>query len=814
MAIKTIAIVHHAHMDLGYTDHPDRTKIEHVKYIDMAIDYVLSSGTYPKGAQFAWTQEQLYPLRQWWEQATDTNKARFFDALATGRLEITGMPFNMTAFLDQAEWNAALHWIPDNLWNACKIRSVMQNDVNGMHTAGMCCAYNRGIRNLWIGPNSYYGVPPMPTPAAFNWQIDTDKQIFVWLNSSYNNGTFLFNNNWRQGPVPNYSDLRYRAPERGDIWASDEASVLQAHRLCLDNIALIEGKAIQNTNIKTDGFTKNRVFGDYTLQTLPVSVTNQWRVDNDPPFYPIVDFVRKWNAMHLHPELILCTATQAMDMVKAELKDDIPTYQGQWIDWWANGNASAPMEMSYNREAKRTWKVAQSPLFGPMDAAQKETARQIMENICLYDEHCFSSWQSVSDPYSFANISQSAEKNAYVYRALDGAQCLLADRARAKTISDRNKIIVFNPSQQDKVVFIELPLNCLRGEYNSVCCEQTGVRWPIHYVDGAANFLRPKDSSEFSRENVSRTFSDKCEKQSVRFGPVTLPAMSYIHLILQTAPAKEPTVPELAYTLETDSYGWPAKLQFADQCSPVINGNFGTFLSVKADGFSPRWTFKDIFENDSEQQRATLRAAHLFESQASYEQAVFTRSAGLLRFEQTLTHDSLLYGVRILTVDLINARVNLELRMNRRSDFSPEVLFLRFDAPDADVLPWISNADHQFRPELDQLPGSCMDYYAIDGWIHYPSGWLLNSVDSALVTFGSTSVVARKTSTLGPANHVYMRLFDNIWDTNFAANTCGMMRFRFSAAACVPQSCLQNVAESMQTDPVIVVKTGYREHGK
>lgn len=141
----------------------------------------------------------------------------------------------------------------------------MQIDVNGMHTAGMVSAYERGVRNLFIGPNSYYGAPPVPTPAAFHWQIDKDKKMFVWLNSSYNNGTFMFNKNWRQGPVPNYSDLRYRAPEEGDIWASDDALIMEAHRLCLESVALIEGSAKCNGAAETDGFTKNRVFGGYTM---------------------------------------------------------------------------------------------------------------------------------------------------------------------------------------------------------------------------------------------------------------------------------------------------------------------------------------------------------------------------------------------------------------------------------------------------------------------------------------------------------------------------------------------------------------------
>lgn len=809
MSIETIAIVHHVHTDFGYTDHPCRTKREHVKYINQAVDYVLASSDYPEGSRFAWTQEQLYPIRQWWETATETEKDRFFQAIRTGRLEITGTPFNVTAFLSREEWEAAMNWIPEDLWNNCNIKSAMQIDVNGMHTAGMVCAHDRGVHNLWIGPNSYYGAPPMPTPAAFNWQIAPDKQMFVWLNSSYNNGFFMFNQNWRQGPVPNYSDLRYRSPEAGDIWASDEASIREAHKLCLENIALIEGTADDTAASSTDGFTKNRVFGGYALRTLPVSVTSQWRVDNDPPFFPLADFVRKWNEMGLKPRLQLCTITQAMDMVREELGDEIPTYSGEWIDWWANGNASSPVEMSINRQAKRVLKNAKSELFGAMTAEQERDARQIIEDICLYDEHCFSSWQSVSNPYSFASISQAAEKNSYAYRALDGAQCLLADRVRPIVRNVKNEIVVWNPASIDISTKIELPLNCMRGEYHSVLCKETNTRHPIEYVDGVANFLRPSSPAEFGPENVSKTFSDRCEKQGILFGAITIPAMGCLHFVPLTEECTAAKYHHNPVSVETDANGWPAQIRFANQAQPVVCGSFGELVAVNADGFSPRWTFKDIFENDDAAERERLRKEHIFEVEADYGQATCTTTTDSIRYEQEINHPALQYGKRILNIDSINNRVSLELRMDRRSSFAPEVLFLRFVAPETTELPTVSNAGSPFRPVADQFPGSCMDFYAIDGWIHYPNGWMLNCRDNALVTFGSTSVVARKTDLQGQPGDIYVRLFDNIWDTNFTANACGMMQFHFTAAADIALQEAEVTAEAMDTEPVIAVKMGY-----
>ena len=324
------------------------------------------------------------------------------------------------------------------------------------------------------------------------------------------------------------------------------------------------------------------------------------------------------------------------------------------------------------------------------------------------------------------------------------------------------------------------------------------------------NFLRPSDPSEFGQENVSRTFSDKCEKQGVRFGPVTVPPMGRLRLIPGTEPAGAPVLKEKKFALETDADGWPVFLQFDGQKDPVIDGVFGDFLAVHADGFVPRWTFKDIFENDSEEERRMLRREHLAELPAEYEKAARTEAPGRILFRQEFAHGSLRYGVRELTIDLLNGRAELEVRFDRRSDFTPEVLFLRFDAPAPDELPTVSNAGVPFRPESDQLPGSCMDYYAIDGWIRWPNGWLLCCRDNAIAGFGSTGVVARKTRTDGPKNRAFIRLFDNLWDTNFRANASGQMEFRFSVCTGVRPDDAEKTAESMSAEPIVVVKTGYR----
>ena len=808
MAIETIAIVNHTHVDFGYTDHTLRTERENVEYIDQAVEYILRSEDYPAGAQFAWTQEQLYPLRSWWRQAGDEQKERFFTALETGRLEITGTPLNVTAYMDREEWETAMHWIDDGLWERLGVTDIMQTDVNGIHTGGLELAYDRGIRRLWMGPNSYYGAVPMPAPAAFRWRIAPGKELFVWLNPGYNNGYYIFNSNWRVGPVPERSDLRYRQPEAGDIWRSDENSIMEAHRLCLESLERIEGNASAEES-GGNGATKICVSGGYKYSTLPVSVTNQWRIDNDPPFYPIVDFVKRWNELGLKPRIILCTAGKAMEMVRREAEGTLPVFSGQWVDWWANGGAASPVEKAFSREAKRVLRAARSEQFGEITAEQKREVREILEDLCLYDEHSFGSWQSAADPYSFRSRSEEAEKNIFVYRALDGARGLLAERARLAIQDVKNEIVVWNTCGEAVTAMIAMPQHCMRGKYGSVMCRETGERFPIRYTCGTVNFRRPAGEWELGPENVSRTFSDRVERGGIELGPVTIPAGQSLHLVPQEADCPEPELRGKETEIETDDSGWPVRIRFEDQPEPLVCGSFGDFFSVTADGVSPRWTFREIFENSDPIARERLRKEHLSETQALYGVTVRETLPNGLRFEQEVRHPALRYGRRILTVDRLNALVRLELRIDRRSSFDPELLLLRFRSPCEGRLPTVSNAGAAFRPFEEQLPGSCMDHYAIDGWISYPGGWLLSCRDNALVSFGTAGAVERKTALNGRPEDIFVRLFDNTWDTNFTPNACGRMVFRFTAVGGVRTENAAAKAVTLDAEPVVAVKMGY-----
>ena len=146
----------------------------------------------------------------------------------------------------------------------------------------------------------------------------------------------------------------------------------------------------------------------------------------------------------------------------------------------------------------------------------------------------------------------------------------------------------------------------------------------------------------------------------------------------------------------------------------------------------------------------------------------------------------------------------------------PGALLPLLPLPTGAVLPTLSNGGAPFTPFTDQVPGSCRDYFAIDGWAHYaaPLGhWLWASRDAALVAFGRPPAWDRRTDPPQDAGRLLAMLFDNFWYTNFDGNSHGAMEFQFDLVwreALGPDE-RAAVVDSLLVEPVVVVEPAVAE---
>jgi len=193
-----------------------------------------------------------------------------------------------------------------------------------------------------------------------------------------------------------------------------------------------------------------------------------------------------------------------------------------------------------------------------------------------------------------------------------------------------------------------------------------------------------------------------------------------------------------------------------------------------------------------------------------------TENEHTIIFEQYLKHPRLRYLLRRLEIYRDRPKVLLSIKLYRKSDpRSAEVFYVKFGFPLKKEMPYLSNGGSVFQLGEEQIPETCRDYYAVDGWVAYgtKSGtWLWNGSDSALVTFGQPNDGLRLEKVPDNSNKLLAIVYNNIWDTNFLGDCPGNMEFNFVVEwreknyGASDSVVLQNWSDAVSIKPVIAVR--------
>jgi len=784
--IEQIDIYTLSHTDVGYTDQPSVAREMHRRYLNVALDACLRTASRPAGERFHWTAESTIPVLDWWNSASPERRAQFLKAVGSGQIDVAALACNNTPFMNSEEWTKSAAWLPDDLWRAVQPRIAIQDDVNGFPRAGALSLLDRGVTHVLTGINSNND-GPFPAPKAFWWKMPDDRRVFVYQAQQYGMGYYLFEpTEWRIWYSPTAGNTFFRPPRPGEIFRSDEQSVRNAHHLCLQGVAKIEAAG-------------------YKLPRLIVSVTNQWRWDNDPPFPALADFVSTWNRLGLKPSLRLITATQAVVEFEQAYGAQLPIYEGEWTDWWANGSASAPRELAASRLAKRSLRAAQSEAWGPFVESVQASADVILRDLVLFDEHTWGAADSVLLPDSLDTLGQFDEKGAYAYRAMGQAELLLGSRMRARVDGEPEGVYVANPTSRPMTGWARFPKVAARREFRSLTAANAPV--PV-YFDKISDRIRPGQSPAPPDTEVPK------DPAVARFWVQDLAPNSIQRYEYSDAEAPPPSTPAKGAEVETDEHGWPKSVSWPRMAKSLFLPGFGNFVAIEAHtSRSTLWdlaTSRDASEAGAEKRRKVLEELPaLATGPTEVEKTPFT-----VVYTQALQHPRLKYLIRRLEIWNGEPRVRLTVRLYRISSDQPESFYLNFPLPAGDALPLLSNGGAPFIPFRDQLGDTCRSYFAIDGWAEYktPDGeWLWVTRDAPLVTIGEPYVLARVRDAPRDPGRLSALIFTSFWFTNFVADSHGAMEFQFDLVWREKIDHPEALAETLTAEPEILVNPAARE---
>lgn len=820
MPIKRIQIVHFSHFDVGFTDQPSLCRELHRRYIDIALDEIEATARRAKAERFYWTAESQLPVMDWWEVASPARRKRFLQAITDGQMEVAALPFNQTPFLDADQWKIMTKWLPPTLWRQLHPRVAMQNDVNGFPRAGAVALLDRGVRQLFMCMNACGGGPPFFRPSAFWWKVPDGRRLFVWMNNTYPDGYDYFHaDHWRRGPVPFAADGLYRPPREGDFFLTDEASLREAHLQCTKKIQQLTGSAATGPGeVKRAGQGLERKgLGNYPHDVLTITVTNHWRMDNDPPFLALPKFVAAWNKLGLQPELVLTTAGPAMDEMQRCIGGAIPEHEGEFPDWWANGTAGAPRELAASRKAKSLLKQTESKALGPLPPSAADRILALRKDLCLFDEHTWGSSWSMGLPWSADTQGQFCEKASLAYHALSQAEWLLSQRIRTHLLPEGEGLYVANLSSEPFSGWITLTATALRGNYRSVTDKSSGESMPLLPYPGIRAWTAPKDESEVTLANRALTYPDNAPAQQYRFWIKNLAPNSFKKLALETASCRVRVAQLKGHKIAVDASGWPVSIQWPNTPAPLFSGELGHICSLSMDALSSRWSYDSLSDPDFSSSPAgkALRRKIRQSSARPTGKAEMVDAGPTLTFNQWLSHPSLEFGQRSVEFWKNEPRARVSIRLHRKSSAIPQILYAAFQFPCAKVLPQLSSGGSPFTPYTEQIPGSCTDFFAIDGWADYADAeghWFWASRDAALVALGQPQIWNRASTAPKNPERLLAMLYNNFWFTNFLADQPGLLEFQFDIVWRPAINRPSELSHALSAQPALLLNQGLPEH--
>ena len=479
----------------------------------------------------------------------------------------------------------------------------------------------------------------------------------------------------------------------------------------------------------------------YDIVQLPYTVGG----DNGPPDPNLSDFVKRWNERYSAPRLIIATHNQLFTEFERRYGTNLPTFSGDFTPYWEDGAASSAFETALNRQAgdrlvqaEAVWAM-RSPAGFP---ATGFTAA--WRNVMLYDEHTWGAYNSISEPDLPFVKGQWEIKRHFATDADSLSRELLEASAvsEVKMKKGERAIDVFNTNSWERTDVVLLSAE--QSEAGDQVVDAAGTPIPSQRLSTGELAILVKTIPPMSsrrlvvRKGTSQTAGDvsisgntiENSHLSVSVNPNTgvISSFEWKRNGLQLAPQRQGGgVNEYLYVAGTD----------ADSIRRVSNVK----VSVKEKG--------------------RLLSSLLVEADAP----------GCKKFS---------FEVRVM--DGIN-RVDIINRIDKEGIRSKEGVHIAFpfNVPQGQIR--FDVAQGIVRPEEDQLPGACKNFFSVQSWVDISNdqrGVTWATPDAPLIEIGSITAEKKWMKDADNAQNFYSYVMNNYWHTNYKADQEGLATFRYS----------------------------------
>ncbi len=454
--IKEILLLHHSHLDVGYThSQPILWELQQ-EYIDQVLDWLEKTEGLTDGARPKWTCEATEPVRQWLAQALSADVARFSKHCRSGRLGLSALRWHTTALANRAGLERLLEGKSElEAVVGSKISTACQHDVNGIPWPLADVLLDGGVDFFVMGINSHLGRAVRPRPGMFLWEAPSGRTLRVWNGNHYTMFDQL---------LSAWDDSVDQMAQSWDTYARHLGSL---------------------------GYPFD--FFYLTSTCAPV----MW--DNAPnnPYLP--DLIRRWNEAGRGPRIRYATFEDLRARAAAIPDSELPVLRGDWTDYWAFGGGSSPISTSRNQQAKSLLEAAEE-IFDRSDAGQLSILRRAKDKVDLYDEHTYGYYDSDHahpQAQTIEILKQAIAHEGHELAAFAAMNAL--ERLAANPLADRGLkgVLLCNPSAYPITIRPELPASWFSASagtertYRASRLFYDGRSWGKNFPGGAPRIFGP-----------------------------------------------------------------------------------------------------------------------------------------------------------------------------------------------------------------------------------------------------------------------------------------------------------------------------------
>ncbi|MFN8630945.1 MAG: hypothetical protein U0838_11710 [Chloroflexota bacterium] len=578
-----------------------------------------------------------------------------------------------------------------------------------------------GLDVLVMALNPDHGRPPFEQPTAFWWEGPDGSRVFAWLSLHYG---------------------------LAEMWGLLDDEMERFDRSLRPVIERLEARA------------------DYPFDFVVLHATD----DNGWPTMAAANGVRAWNARFGGVTMSTATMDSAMARAAAQAgAADLPTWRGEWADWWAHGHGSTAYEVGVSRDARARLRAAEAGLAlarlagAHRDDTERRTAwhrdpvRQrsepaasaavaaVWDDLLLFNEHTWGADESVSRPDSPFTRSHWNAKAGIAFAAADGARDLLNEalwrlEALLPATDATSGLVVFNPLPSTRTEAVVMP--------------------------------RPDDGEVVARDVPG-------------YGIVRLPA-----------PERQPPRTERGHVLQTARY--------RVEVNPA-QGGIVSLIDITA-----AWDLVDasaeaplgavILEavdaaSDHPMVRTGRQAFHPDTPGPAFLRAVASGS-GVPLIEHAADWDAIAWSAALpgggsldarLTVHDAADRIRLDITLDKPPNREPEGVYVAFPFAIREPRFLLETGGAVFEAEREQLPDTCRDWYSVQhavGIAGVDRGVLWSTAEAPLVQLGAIHTGEWAAHLEAPSGHLFAWLMNNLYFTNFRAEQGGLATFTFWIEPC------------------------------